>query len=177
MSTAAVERGDQTDERCGRCFGKWRMRKGDHHALEVVSRDGDVGVVDQEKFMLRMEHELGERADFAIGAETLRALDEANGVLREFALELLDDGDRRISKRGDTEEEFVRAGVLLAAVRAKGVKHAGISPFKRLENADGGGEGSELGAAGFDEESRGEKGREKVADASHGECRGGDLHS
>ncbi len=123
------------------------LRKRNHHALEVMRSDGDVGIANEQEFVLRVGNELREGADFAIGAEAVGALDEANGAIRKLLLQLLDGCDGGVVERGDAEEEFVGARVILAAVAAKGIEHAGVDALEGLENADAGEEGWERRAA------------------------------
>ncbi len=58
-----------------------------HYALEVVGRDGDVGIVDEQVFMTGVLRKLDEGADFAIGAEVRRTFDQTNGVVWKFLLQ------------------------------------------------------------------------------------------
>jgi len=109
-------------------------------------------------------------------------VDELDGDMGEFALELFDGRDGGVVEGGDAEEKFVVAGVGLAAMAAEGVEHGGVEAFEGFEDGDAGGEGGEpttagkRGAAGGDEDPGGDDGGEKVAHAGEGEDCGEYLH-
>ncbi len=58
--------------------------------------DRNIGVVDQEEFIVCVRDKLRQCADFAVGTEARGTLDEADGTLGEFSLELLNGGDGRV---------------------------------------------------------------------------------
>ena len=60
---------------------------------EVAGGDEDVGVVDEDVLVARVREHLGEVGEFAVGAEALGALDEADGDVREVDAEAGDFGD------------------------------------------------------------------------------------
>jgi len=57
-----------------------------------VRPDADVGVVNDEVVVACVLHELGEVADFAVGAENFGAEDELDLAVGEIGLELADNG-------------------------------------------------------------------------------------
>ena len=116
--------------------------------------------------------ELGDVADLAVGAEDFGGVDEADGVAGEVGLELMDGGDGGVVEAGDAEEDFVVAGVLLAAVAGEGFSEAGLESVDGLEEADGRGEvGAGQGAA--DEGAGAPDGEEGEDESGEGE-EGGD---
>ena len=60
---------------------------------EVVGRDDDVAVVDEDVGMARVRQHLDEVRDLAVGAEDSRAFDDADGVVGKLLLKLADGGD------------------------------------------------------------------------------------
>ncbi len=90
MCAAAIKRGNKAN-RFGRLrvWLRHRRREVSHDAFEIMRTDGDVRVVDDEVFVAGLRRELGEGADLSVGAEAQRTLDEADGAVGEFALQLL----------------------------------------------------------------------------------------
>ena len=80
MCAAAIESGHQADGLRIAWPAGGRLRERNHDALEIARTDGNVGVVDEQELVLRVGNELRESADFAVGAEALGALDQANGA-------------------------------------------------------------------------------------------------
>ena len=121
MRAATVERGDHA-YRLLRFTGNGGMARSmgevGHHPLKVAGRDGDIRVVDEQIAMAGVRCELDQRADFAVGSQTVEALDELNGLCGKFQFELLDCSGGGVGKRGDAEEQLILAGVALAAVAA-----------------------------------------------------------
>src|ERR1700739_1667857 len=144
VGAAAIESRNETD-RLGRLvisLGFSRSEMG-HHALKVMRAYGNVGVVDEKKFVAGLLCKLRQRADFAIRAEARGTLDETNSAIREFALQLLHGGNGWVVRRRNAKEEFEFAEIVLVAMGAKGIEHAGIEALERFENRYAGSEGSE----------------------------------
>ena len=66
--------------------------------------DGDIGVVDEQEIVPRMKGHLKQRADFAVGSQPFRALDELDGEGRKLGLQAFDGRYGRIVERGYPEE-------------------------------------------------------------------------
>src|SRR6266567_8028915 len=95
MGTAPVKRCDQAYAAVFRAFGRSRGKLR-HHALQAARRDGDVGVVDEQKIVTSMRSKLRQSADLAVRAEAQRTFDQPNRARGEFAPKLPDRCDRRI---------------------------------------------------------------------------------
>src|SRR5215472_1993509 len=91
------------------------------YALEIMRADGDVGVVDEEEFVVRVRRELHQCTYLPIGAEARRTLDQANRAIGKFALQFVDRVNRGIVERRDPKEQLEFSVVVLATMRAKGV--------------------------------------------------------
>jgi hypothetical protein len=138
-----------------------------HDAGEVVGRDADVGIVNEQEIVLGVDGDLDEGGDFAVGSERLLADDEADGERGEFLAEALDDRDGGVVVAGDSEEDFEGAGIILAAVAGEGFIHAVVDSAERFEDADGGCEGREVGG--------GAAGGDFAADVGAGSPEGGEV--
>ena len=104
MSSAAIERGDEADGLCRLVVRELRhWRKVSHYTLKIMRAYGDIGVVDDQKFVAGVLGELRKVTHFAVGAETRRALHKANGAIRKFTLQLLHRRGGGIVNRGDAE--------------------------------------------------------------------------
>ena len=154
-------------------IGVWlRWREVGHDAREVVRVYGDVGVVDEEKFVPRLRSELNERAHLAVGAEARWALYESDRLIGKFALQLANGRNGEIIKRRDTEEKFEFAEIVLVAVRAKRIEHVGIEALQRFENGDARREGRKWRSTGREKHARGDDGEEEVRYSCYGQDRG-----
>ena len=145
VGAAAIGRGDHADG----AIARRRWRESRHDGREVVGRDDDVAVVDDDVGIARMRQHLDEVRDLAVGAERLRALDDADGVAGKLFLKPADSGDGGIVQRADAEEDFVFACIFLAAVAGEGGVHLVIEAVDRLEDADAGRVGGPRGGAGY----------------------------
>jgi hypothetical protein len=174
MCSAAVKSGDHTDWELGLCGGI--RAEVVHDAFEIAGGDGDIGVVDEQIGMARVGGELDEVADLSVSSETGGAVDEADGMLGKLSLELFDGGRGGVVEWGNTEEQFVLAGVGLTAMATKGVDHGRVKAFERFKDGDARGKSWEWGAARGDEYQSCEDGGEEIAHAGNGEHRGEDLH-
>ena len=176
MGAAAIERSHKTDGRVG-CMREARVRERDHDALEIMRRDGDVGVADEQEFVLSVGNELCKCADFAVGAETLGALDQTNGVLAGIHVAVARqwrqrDRRARTRRRGSRSRRRSSGGSVLR----KASIMPGSTPLSDLRMLTLGAKGTRGAAALSKEDARGEDGSEKIAHAGHGERRGHDLH-
>ena len=122
----------------------WILGERGHHPLKVARADGNVRVVDEQEIVTRMRHKLNQRTDFAVGSQPLRTFDQANHPVWKLALQLLHRSCRRIVERRDGEEHFVLARIILPAMAAKRIHHAGVKALEGFENADVGRECREL---------------------------------
>jgi len=170
VRVTAIERRHHAD--LGRTF-LWG--EASHHVREILRRHGDVRVVDQQVVVLCLVLHLDQRRDFFIGAELLGADEQTNGVTGKFLLQLLDHGDGRVACVGHAEEQFVLAGVTLSAVAAKGLKHAGVAAFERLQNTHARREVFLTLAAFAQKACCGPERGNKIAHARDGENGGDDL--
>jgi hypothetical protein len=131
VGAAAIERGDEAD---------WRLAfdrsKGCEDMGQVVRSNADVGIAEDEVIEASVGHELGEVADFAVGAEDLRSVDEADGVVGEVGAELGDDCCGGVVETRNAEKDLVFAGIILAAVAGKGLP--GSRPWSGFRMLTGG---------------------------------------
>ena len=110
-----------------------------HDAREVVRRDADIAVVDEDVLEAGVREHLDEVGDFAAGAEAVGALDEADVSVWKFDAEAGYLGDGGVFEGAYAEEELEVAGVVLLAVAGEGGVHAGVDAFDGLEDGDAGG--------------------------------------
>ncbi len=170
VSAATIERGHQS-HRAPLWIGfRWR-RELRHHASEIVRRDRDVGIVDEQIVVTRQGSELGQGADLAVGAEALRALDESYGTGWKLALELLDRGCGGIVERRHAKEELELASVILTAMASKGVEHARIDALEGFEDGDAGREVLRTRNPLGEKDIGGDECGEEVGHSGHGERR------
>ena len=168
VRAAAIGRGDHADG--ARVLR--RPREAGHDVRQVMRRDNDVAVVDEDVGISRVRQHLHEVRDLAVRAEQLRAFDDADRVIREFLLKLVDGNERGVGERADAEEDLVLACILLHAVAGECRVHLVIEAADRLEDADRRREGGVLAAEAVHEGARAPQGEEVVADARPGEDRG-----
>ena len=101
--------------------------------------------------MARVREHLDEVRDLAVGAEELRAFDDADGVIGKLLLKLTDGDEGGVGERADAEEDLVLAGVVLTAVAGEGGVHLVIEAADGLEDADRGRVGGTRAAQAVDE--------------------------
>ena len=77
---------------------------------QVVLRDTDVGVTDDECVVLSGSFEVDQGSDFAVGSVG-DGLDDPDSALREFLLKAADVRERGVVVAADAEEDFVFARV------------------------------------------------------------------
>ena len=85
--------------------------------------------------------------------------------------------ERRSRGRGNTEEDFELAQVVLVAVRAERVEHAGVEALERFENGDAGSEWWERRAPRGKENTRSDDGKKEVSHPRHSQDGGCHFHS
>ena len=172
MSPTAIESGDQTDFHLVIRL-LWRQRrKPGHDPLQIAGRDGNVGVVDEQKIELRVGNKLSQCTDFTVGSQTLRAFDEPDGALGKFIHQFLDRSHGGIANGGDAKEQFILSCIDLAAMGAEGLNHPRVIALERFENAYAGSKIRQRRSPAAKIGQRCEQSRGKVADPSHREQRG-----
>ena len=132
VGAATIGRGDHADG----ALVRGRRGEAGHDVGQVVGRDDDVAVVDEDVGVTRVREHLDEVRDLAVGAEELRAFDDADGVVGELLLKLMDGGDSGVVQRADAEEDLVLACKVLAAVAREGGVHLVIEAVDGFEDAD-----------------------------------------
>ena len=169
----AKERRHQADRRPGGVLRTRlrRRREATHHPLKIMRPHGNVGIVDEQYFVARVRGKLHQRADLAVCAQALGALDELDRVLGKLRNQIFNRCRRGIVERTHSEQQLELARIILPAMTAEGIHHAGVEPFERFENAYVGRELGPRGAALAEKTARRCEAREKVAHPGHGQRR------
>ncbi len=113
-----------------------RRDKAPHDPAQIMRRDADVAIVDDDVFILRMRKHLGQIRDLARRAETERAFDQTDRHLRELSTEAVDLAERGVFKRADAEENLELSLVLLSTMADEARVHAWIDSLDGLEQRD-----------------------------------------
>ena len=155
-----------------------RLRIGEmrHHPLQVARRNSDVRIVDEQEVIARVGCKLRKRAHLAIRSQPRRAFNQLDRESGELQLQLFHGRNGWVVERRSAEQQFIFARVILPAVAAEGIHHAGVEALQRFENADARGKRRDGRAPLCDEDARRKNGGEKVAHPGHGQHRGHNLH-
>ena len=108
------------------------MEWGDYVAQEI-GRDEDVGVADDDDFVLCMAMKLDEGRNLGVDAEGFAAEDEAGvgpGVFRE---QEIDEGADGVIWRGDAEEDLDGGGIMLAEPALEAGAGVGIDALEGFQ--------------------------------------------
>ena len=124
----AIERRHQADRRQPRILR--RRSKAAHDPIQIMRPHRNVGIVDEQNIVARVTGELRQRAHLAVCPQPLGALDEPDRALRKLRLERRHRRRRGIVERTHAEEQLKLARIILPAMAAEGVHHAGVEAFE-----------------------------------------------
>jgi hypothetical protein len=114
---------------------------------QEIGGDEDIGVADDDDFVLGVAMELDEGGNLGVDAEGFAAEDEAGVALRVFREQLVDEGADGVVGRGDAEEDLDGRGIILGEPALEAAAGVVIETLEGFQERDGRGEGKVRNAA------------------------------
>jgi len=112
-----------------------RIRQRHDHTTQVVRRNADITVIDQQDFMACRRQHLCQRTQLAIGTQVALANQQINLPIRILRLQLANRFDRRVIGIADAEDQL-KFRIVLLAVTAKRLPDLRIDSLQRFQDRD-----------------------------------------